>query len=190
MYMGTVLRIVAVGIAVAVAFDAEAKDNFPVEIVPQVSYSQAVNQVALSPDGRLAAFGSNNVLRLWDIASGKALRSFIGHTQPISALAFSPDSRFIISGSSSVPPRTGELKLWDVASGREMRDFGLNTPVGSVDSSPDGRTVLCDCDLWDLASGRKLRSVCRNFLPLAFSPDGRFLVSKAFQNQDTHTLWI
>ena len=194
MCMRTMLRIVAVGIAVAAAcaFEAEAKDNLPVEIVPQVSYSQAEHPVALSPDGRFAAIASFDVFRLWDVASGKALRTFVGHKQPISALAFSPDGRSIISGSmstpsfTSTPPDTGELKLWDAITGNEVRDYGRVYSVGSVEVSPDGRTILCNCGLWDLASGKKLREIS-TYGALTFSPDGRFLISSTSAN--TLTLW-
>jgi WD40 repeat protein len=44
-------------------------------------HSNVVNSVAFSPDGRTALSGSDDsTLRLWEMATGKELRTFRGHT--------------------------------------------------------------------------------------------------------------
>src|SRR5258706_8183715 len=69
----------------------------PVEIVPQLGPGGTVYGVAISPDGRFIASGSNTV-KLWDSKSGREVRSFAGHSSNISSVAFSPNGRQIISG--------------------------------------------------------------------------------------------
>jgi WD40 repeat protein len=49
-------------------------------------------------------------LRLWDLASGKELRQFRGHTAPVLSLALSADGRFLVSGSAD-----NTMRLWQVA---------------------------------------------------------------------------
>ncbi len=51
----------------------------------------------------------DKTLKLWDVATGKEIRTFVGHTSTVDSVAFSPDGRTALSGSGD---RT--LKLWDV----------------------------------------------------------------------------
>ncbi len=101
--------------------------------------------MCLSPDGRFALSGSlDNTLKLWDVATGRCLRTFEGHTEPVSSVCLSPDGRFALSGSLD-----NTLKLWDVATGRCLRTFeGHTEPVSSVCLSPDGRCALSSGS-WD-----------------------------------------
>jgi len=68
------------------------------------------------------------VRKLWDAASGAALRTFQGHADQIWSVAFSLDERQVRSGS-----RDNTLKLWDAASGALLPTFqGDSASVRSV----------------------------------------------------------
>ena len=60
---------------------------------------RAAAQFAVSPDGKLAAVGVGNAIKVDDIASMKELIRIQGHNQLVTALAFTPDGRLLISGS-------------------------------------------------------------------------------------------
>jgi WD40 repeat protein len=153
-------------------------------IVAQDLCNQTFHSVAISPDGRFVLAGSNgHTLSLWDIASGRQVRRFAGHTDYVSSIAFSPDGRFALSGAGD-DDKT--MRLWDVSSGQEVRRFtGHERAVGSVAFSPDGRFALSGSwdgtvRLWDIASGKQIRRFsgrANTVRSVAFSPDGRFALS-------------
>jgi WD40 repeat protein len=76
-------------------------------------------EIAVSPDGRLALSGGEDAkVRLWDLATGQLMRTFMGKgvPTPVHAVAFSPDGKWALSGGEGQV-----LKLWNVSSGREIR---------------------------------------------------------------------
>jgi WD40 repeat protein len=160
--------------------------------------------VAINPDGRFILSGGGSYpvrksngsietgessIKLWEIASGRCLRTFEGHTRPVQSVAISPDGCTALSGAG-----TGDntLKLWDLETGRCLRTFvGHESGVYSVAFTPDGRFAFSGSGdhgskfdntlrLWDVESGDCLRifeghdNLIRT---IAISPDGRFVGS-------------
>jgi eukaryotic-like serine/threonine-protein kinase len=66
--------------------------------------------VTFSPDGeRLAAAGSDEVIRIWETASGKLLRTLRWHAASIWGLAFSSDGQQLASTSTD-----GTARVWNI----------------------------------------------------------------------------
>ena len=112
--------------------------------------STYVFSVAFSPDGQYALSGSDDMTaRLWDVASGRLLRTFEGHSGLVIAVAFSPDGQYVLSGSSDMT-----VQLWKVDDGTLGYVFdGDAEGVNAIAFSPDGRYVLSgskdeDVKLW------------------------------------------
>jgi WD40 repeat protein len=121
-------------------------------------------------------------LRLWDLETGKAIRTFNGHRIYVNSVAFSPDGRWALSsnGGALVGFERGTimgafggadnlLPLWDVDTGKELQSFkGHADVVRCVVFVGDGRRALsASADktvrLWGLPSPRASS--------LALSPD-------------------
>ena len=76
------------------------------------THPATVNCLAASADNLKLATGSDdNVLRIWDVASGRVLEHFLDHTEPVSAVAFAPDNKTVVSGSAGGNGGARSLKL-------------------------------------------------------------------------------
>jgi WD40 repeat protein len=154
-------------------------------------HTSSVNSVAFAPDGLSVLSGSFDALKLWDVATGKEIRTFAMDFIPdVHSVAFAPDGRTALSGEDPT------LKLWDVETRKEIRSLiGPTSWVNSVAFSPDGRSALSGGDdstlkLWDIAAGKQIRSFEGHFLSVtsvAFSPDGRTALSGS--NDNPVKLW-
>ena len=152
------------------------------EVVLQMGHSDAVRSIALSANGKYLLSGSRDrTLKLWEVATGRLLRTFEGHSDGVESVTFSPDERFALSGGYD-----NTMKLWQVENGQLVRTFeGHTESVLSVAFSPDGRYVLSGSwdstvRLWDVETGRGVRTFLGHtsgVLTVAFSPDGRYMLS-------------
>ena len=178
----------------------------------------SVFSVAFSPNGKTLATGtgyysstgtlaSPSVTRLWDVATGKLLRTFPERDGSVLSVAFSPNGKTLATGTDPFAgPDTfadmGVTRLWDVATGKLLRTFPeRDGSVFSVAFSPDGKTLATGTDtstdatdtgtahLWDVATGT-LRTTLQqdgSVLSVAFSPDGKTLATGTLNG--TTLLW-
>jgi WD40 repeat protein len=151
----------------------------------------SIESLAFSPDGKILASGEPDEIRLWNVATGKNTAKFQDAPGFVGCLAFSPDGKTLASGSLGKP-----MKLWDVAGGKEkaILQGHFETQFNCAAFSPDGK-ILAACGtrtihgwnvatigLWDVATGNNIVNLSSygdqfTFSVLAFSPDGKTLVS-------------
>src|SRR5260370_34471067 len=86
------------------------------ELVAQTGHSTDVTSIAFSCDGRNIVSGGADALILWDVTSGKQVRTLAGHETGVTSVAFSCDG---VLASAGLLEDT--IRLWDVRSGQEIR---------------------------------------------------------------------
>jgi hypothetical protein len=157
-------------LAAALAHDSEVRQAFPDGIywltVGQkpnlldlhnqlLHYTDSVNALAVTPDGRFVVSGSfDNTLRVWNLATGKIKTTLQGHMSYVFAVAITPDSRHVVSGSSDKT-----LRVWDLVTGETKTTLqGHTDSVHAVAVTPDSRYVVSGSSdktlrVWDLKTG-------------------------------------
>lgn len=199
-------------------FSSPERENFTLKVwdvetgreIATVNGAGATHAVAVSPDNRfglsggadsLLAYGrgaeADCLLKLWDMETGKILRTFSGHRTPIRSVAFSRDGKYAVSGDSR-----GGVFLWDIETGRSIRSFPSESrKVSSVAFSIDGKRLFTGLsgsggnrvifEAWDVATGQKIRQLFSNIYEVysaSFSRDGK-RVAALIEIEKTAWVW-
>ena len=131
--------------------------------------------VAFAPGGQVILTGADptGVVQLWDIATGKELRRFVGHNAGVRTISLSPNGKYMLTASEDSTAR-----LWDLQTGAELRRFvGHSGWVLTAIFSPDGRYILTGSGdrtarLWYVSLDDAVRALCGRLLR-DFTPDER-----------------
>lgn len=147
-------------------------------------HKDCIYSVAISPDGKLLASGSyDKLILLWDLTSGKEVRTLKDHIDAVFSVAFSSDGKRLASGAQD-----RSVKVWDVASGQRL--FTLSEPLDGITAiafQPSGTQLAAGgydkvIRTWVLTDkgGTLAQSMIAHedtILQLTYSPDGKMLIS-------------
>lgn len=149
-----------------------------------LGHADAVNGVAISPDGKTVASASaDTTIGLWSPATGEGIHARLtGHTKAVTAVAFSPDGRYLVSGGED-----DQVILWDVA--QDYKPYVLfqgSWWINQIAFSPDGQSLAVafldqSVMVWSVADRKVLcpdingRAEYQTFPYIAFSPDSKTL---------------
>lgn len=143
-----------------------------------------LTNLSLSADGRKLFFRTGETLRVWDMETGKELRSFplVVEETPY-GIAYSPDHKYLVLATEL------SLSLWNLQQGTRIRmlDSFPAEIVSAISISPNGRTLAAAFSrddspirLWDVTTGKMLRDLKGHggvVRGLKFIPGGDQLVS-------------
>ena len=118
--------------------------------------------VAFHPDGeRIVTASWDQSIKVWDVATGRELKSRSVHTAPIQSVAISKDGKLVSGGEDKIARvwKADTLDYLFPLEGHEDRIF-------SVAFSPDGETILTGgwdrtARLWDAKTGTALPTAFR-----------------------------
>jgi len=144
---------------------------------------QGVRCVAHAPNGASIASGcADNAIRIWDVHSGKCLRTLSGHKEGINSVAFSRDGKILVSASADKT-----AIIWDVSTAAPLHILRGHSGRGvwSAAISPDGSIVATGGDdgtvrLWSAQTGSLLHILSGHswyVYTVAFAPRGELLAS-------------
>ncbi len=142
-----------------------------------------IPSATVHPDGAQFATGSDEgTIGIWEIQSGRKLRTIEAHSDIVHRLQYSSDGKQLVSASADKT-----IRVWNATTGERVQsidaheDYILGLAV-SLDgkrfaSGGKGETVR----IWDAGSGKLVREVAARggfgVECLAFSPDGTRLAS-------------
>jgi WD40 repeat protein len=149
---------------------------------------------AVSPDGTTLATGHiDGAIHLWDLKTGKSVKTLTGHANRVWSLAFSPDGTRLVSGGGNWDEQvSGEIRVWDTNTWKVLQEIAAHDDlVFQVAVSPDNRRIAsCSRDqtvrIWDLATGKAehvLRMHAAAVRTIAFTKDGKRLYSGGFDGR-------
>jgi len=159
---------------------------------------QAPTRIGFSPDGNTLAtlpveggyfdpftgqqFPADPTIRLWDVATGRAIRRLDTPRSAPTCFAFTRDGRTLATGNQD-----GTISFWESVSGKERFHFktGQAGQARSLAYSPDGKALIAagqghTIGVWDAITGKELKQLEGHqsmVVALAFAGDGKTFVS-------------
>ena len=151
-----------------------------------------IYSVAYSPDSSILASGNHDqVICLWDAATGELKNTLTEHTHRVVSVVYSPDGSTLASASWD-----NTVRLWDAATGELKNTLtGHTGSVNGVVYSPNGSTLASGSEdqtvcLWDTATGTLKNTFTghnHRVGNVAYSPDSSTLASGS--GDGTVLLW-
>jgi len=103
-----------------------------------IGHSARVLSFAISPDGRILVSGSLDTrIKVWNLETGKAIRTLEGHWGWVKSLIISRDGKTLISASYK------EIRIWNLATGEPIQVLnGHFNLINAIALSQDGQTLI------------------------------------------------
>ncbi len=149
-----------------------------------IGHKNFLSQVCFSPKENtiLSSDDAGNV-KLWDVDSGKEIRSFHGFNNSVHSVDISSDGSKIISGGGNL--FSPKMNIWKTEGYSTTHNLiGHTNIISNVMFSPDGEKIYSGSwdgyiKLWNSSKGDELKSIKANKGEVTFdiSPNGEYIIS-------------
>lgn len=141
------------------------------------AHSDTIFGVRFSPDGKLlATCGADRFVKVWEVPSGKFVKSFEGHTHHVMDVGWKGDGKLLASCSAD-----NTVKVWDYEKGEQVRTIQAHgkqaTRMAFLGNGAQFITISGEgsAKMWNMDNGGQVRTFAagNDFLyAVAVSPDG------------------
>ncbi|GAX43454.1 WD-40 repeat-containing protein [Tolypothrix sp. NIES-4075] len=151
-------------------------------------HSEKVTSVVISPDNESLVSGcADKTIKVWNLNTGKLIRTLTEDLGEISSVAISPDGHFLAVGSCQHPK--SNVKVWNLKSRKLLHTLlGHQKPVNCIAIGPDGQILASGSNkikIWNLHKGERICTLWHSSAvnAAAISPDGTILASASSDNK-------
>jgi WD40 repeat protein len=151
------------------------------ELILPIGHIDKINSIAFSNDNKYILSGSSDrTAKIWEVKTGKELKTFSGHSDKITSVCFSPDNRSIFTASSDKT-----IKQWNYSSGEVIKTFnGHTSGINSIAISNDKKFLVSGSadktiKIWEIATLKvqTLSGHLSSITSVAISPDSKLIYS-------------
>lgn len=144
-------------------------------------HSKTAFRIDVHPDGKRFAAGDNaNIIKLWDLKTGKTIREYSGHSGSVYSVVFNGDGSRLFSGCDE-----GELKMWDTETGKCLKTHTTEfKEIYTISASPDHKriAVVAEDQFLHLFESKGLKKIWNKKLGdeaqvVTWSPDGELVAA-------------
>ncbi len=156
--------------------------DYQLETVIKKGHAGAVKSAAFSPDGKfIATAGRDKTAKIWEISTGREIRTFTGHNGRLICVSFSPDGTMLATGAAD-----SKVKLWETATGKLIRTFDCFSDfVYDLAFTSDGKYIVAGSSeskikIIETSTGnvvREYESDAYQGIKIKISPDNKFVLT-------------
>ncbi|MDF5713243.1 MAG: WD40 repeat domain-containing protein [Rhizonema sp. NSF051] len=151
-------------------------------------HSGKISSIAICSDAQNLVSGCvDKTIKVWNVNTGKAIRTLSQSLAEVSSVAVSPDGNLLAVGSCDSP--RSNVKVWHISTGKLLHTLlGHQKPVNCVAISSDGQILASGSNkikIWNLHNGDRICTLWHSSVVNAavISPDGTILISGSSDNK-------